>query len=114
MASENLQRQRDEVEKGGITFATGDWPYMRFTDGRTICAFVCIDDMPTIVTAKQDGDMMRVEWWGFFKEQWYGDFMLCDESMVAENVEAMLEKAEDTLMNDLHEPAEAPTEGETP
>ena len=117
MASENLQRQRDESEKDGICLATGAWPYLRANPAhiRELRAFVLIDDMPTIVTMKQiEGKGGILQYHSFYKGQWYTDFSAIDDVQDADAMEdatqELLERAEEMLENDLREPPEAPVE----
>lgn len=121
MASENTQRQRDESEKDGICIATGAWPYLRFDAAiqREVRALMLIDDMPTLITMKEIGNGAGLlQYHGFYKDQWYTDFIAVDNVQDADEVEkatqSLLELAEEMLESDLHEPVAAPEEPETP
>ena len=119
--SENLQRQRDDGEKDGLTLATGAWPYVRIDPAvkREARALMLIDDMPTLVTMKEIGNGAGLlQYHGFYKDQWYTDFIAVDNVQDADEVEkatqSLLELAEEMLENDLHEPEAAPEATETP
>lgn len=106
--TENLLSRPDEriIDIGAM--ASDAYPYIRFLSEKDvrILHFMVIDDMPTIVIAYIDKQKdWRVQWWGFHAGQWYTDFKLAaNENELHDLADTLLENAEMTLMEDIHEP----------
>ena len=119
--SDNLREKLGEKQLPFGAASHEPWPYLSFFPKNglqsRVLKFVLIDDMPTIVVMNQEDGRQRVQWWGFWKEQWYTDFMLVEVSATVEQQEdtlkeatrVLLEMAEYLLLNDLHEPEDAVT-----
>lgn len=113
--SENLRERPDEKRLGDTVSATDAYPYMRFDASVLILKFIVIEDMPVIVTLRlenKESNLARMQWYGFYKGQWYTDFTMTYDQpeMLAKDMALMLEQAEELLLNDLHEPVAAPVE----
>ncbi len=117
MRNENLRRRTDERDIGFAHIASDAWPYMRFKGfeaGVKVVAFVVIEDFPVIVIFRPIES--TVHWYGFYKGQWYTDFITLNttpeklEDDLQSAADILLDQAADMLENDLKEPEGATVE----
>ena len=117
--TDNIRPRADEQVKNGMVLAADAYPYARFTGDpqREVLLFMLVDDMPTIVTAihEKDGSAL-LQYHGFWGGAWYTDFTTVTDGsnreVLAVAAMQLIEKAEDMLLNDLHEPKSATVEPE--
>jgi len=86
-----------EIEHDGYSFTKGKEPHIKFKAGYQALRVSVIDGVTVLVIGSDVEEKKRLQWFFHYKENWYSDFLLTDQTSIDSSIELQLQQADKTL-----------------
>lgn len=94
MKEQRRKRPDSEKDVGVGSIALDQFPYIHLKEPCNLLKVVVVHGTSVVFFSQKDGDKVRVQWFAFYVDQWYSDFVrVSDENEVEETCDILLDQA---------------------